>query len=109
MSQSTHAAEETGPETLTEDERHRLLSAPQRRFALDALADRTVPLGVEELAAAVAAPPDSGTADGRTVRRTATALHHNHLPAMDDAGVIDYDAEANAIESCNVCPAALLD
>lgn len=30
---------------------------------------------------------------------TATSLHHNHLPVMDEAGLVEYDPDANRIES----------
>jgi len=77
---------------LGADERHRLLSNDRRRVALDALADRETPTGVEEVAAAVA----RRTGDDR--RGILIALHHVHLPALADAGVLDYDAEAGRVD-----------
>jgi len=105
MSQSTSAVDEPGTATLTEIERHRLLASAERRAVLGLLAERSYPLDLRELAAAVAAETD----DESAVDSTATALHHNHLPAMADLGAIDYNAATNAVESCNVCPATLLE
>ncbi|WP_121820505.1 DUF7344 domain-containing protein [Halostella salina] len=106
MSQSTHAADDSGT-TLSNSERHRLLASAQRRAVVGVLADRSVPIELNELAAAVAAEPTDDTTDGRTARETATALHHHHLPMMADLGAIEYDAETNAVAACHVCPAAL--
>lgn len=84
---------------LTEDDRHRLLAAERRRIALDVLAERTVPVDLETLAAAVAAretdDPDEPTGDA--VERVAVTLHHAHLPRMADYGVIDYDRESGQV------------
>lgn len=110
MSQSTHAADDHGTETLTETERHQLLSASKRRTAVSVLTDRSVPIGLRELATVVAAETtDSETLSEDTLQRTAAHLHHQHLPLMDDLNVIDYNTDTNTVESCNVCPAALLD
>ena len=110
MSQSTSAVDEPGTATLTEIERHRLLASAERRAVLGLLAERSYPLDLRELAAAVAAETTSAeTDDESAVDSTAAALHHNHLPAMADLGAIDYDAATNVVESCNVCPATLLE
>jgi len=106
MSQSTHTADDAST-TLSNSERHRLLASTQRRAVVGVLADRSVPLELAELAAAVAAETAPETDDGRPAQQTATGLHHHHLPMMADIGAIDYDAATNTVESCNVCPAAL--
>ena len=84
---------------LSESQRHSLLAADRRRVILDVLAERTTPIGLEDLAAAVAArQSDSEAPAKKTVARTSISLHHNHLPKMDDLGVIEYRADSKRIE-----------
>lgn len=72
----------------------------RRRYAVAALVEREAPVALRDLAAAVAAaecetPPDDVPSD--RVDEVATALHHVHAPKLDDAGLVDYDAEANVV------------
>jgi len=57
-------------------------------------------MGLSELARAVAivASGDGGPEES-TVDRVALVLHHQHLPKLDDHGLLEYDREANRIES----------
>lgn len=83
---------------LSEDDRHRVLSAERRRVLLDALAELATPVDVERLAAAVASREgrrDSDTVD--CVERIAVTLHHQHLPRLDDLDVVDYDRATNRV------------
>lgn len=85
---------------LTENERHRLLSAERRRLVIDVLATRGTPVELTDVARAVAVrEDDDGADDETTIESVEISLHHVHLPAMDAAGVIDYDAETNHVES----------
>lgn len=86
-----------GIDRLTESERHGLLSSERRRTAIDVLGGLSGPVELEELAAAVAAREDGGTADEVAVERVAVQLHHVHLPKMADMGVLDYEADTNLI------------
>lgn len=82
-----------------------LLANRRRRYVLYCLADgdeETV-LKVEEIAAQIAswerewnATASEDAAARRTVR---IDLHHNHLPRLDDAGLIEYDARTETIRS----------
>lgn len=89
-----------GTERLTESEYHELLAAEQRRIALDVLENSLAPVGVEDLAATVAARESDGVGvDEESVARVAIRLHHIHLPKMDDLGVIGYDPDAARVDS----------
>lgn len=68
-----------------------LLVAQRRREVLYVLYRRPGPITVSELTDEVASveetPPE----------RVATALHHVHLPKLDERGVVNYDAEAGTV------------
>lgn len=97
-SHSEPANERSSPSALSDDERYRLLSAERRRTAVDVLEERTLPIGLDDLAAAIAEREADDTADADAVERVAISLHHVHLPKLVDAGVIRYDPESNRIE-----------
>lgn len=83
---------------LTESERHRLLEDDRRRRVLEVLADRSGPIRLREMAVAVADRETGGDADDpETVSAVATALHHIHLPKLDELGVLAYDLDDNRI------------
>lgn len=84
---------------LTESQRYRLLASGRRRTLLAVLADGSGPVGVEDLAPVVAEREDdaAGTrGDGEQSVRI--ALHHVHLPMLDDAGLVDYDPESHQVD-----------
>lgn len=84
---------------LSESDYHELFAAERRRTTLAILADRTDPIDLENLAAAVATREhDAGLPDDEAVDRVAASLYHVHLPKMDGAGLVDYDPDANRIE-----------
>ncbi len=77
-----------------------LLAHSRRRAILSVLADHGDVVSTDELAACVAAaerdvPPNAVPTSERD--RVYTTLRHAHLPAMDDAGVLEYDREAELI------------
>ncbi len=106
MSQSPlgFASDRTETSTDRGDEYHRLLSSERRRILLDVLAEQPMPAGLEAVAAAVAereADADAPAEDA--VERVAIALHHNHLPRMADAGVLEYEPAARSVGSFRGC------
>lgn len=83
---------------LTETERHTLLRDERRRLVLDVLADRPATASLSEVAATVAAREDGCDADDEaSVRRVAVALHHTHLPKMEELGVLSYQPQTHHI------------
>lgn len=93
----------TNLEGLGPDERHYLLADPDRRALLGVLADRTEPIALSDLAVEVAMASAPTTADVTANRREfELVLHHNHLPRLEDAGIVKYDTTSNCIEpGCN--------
>ncbi|MGQ4557177.1 DUF7344 domain-containing protein [Halobellus sp. GM3] len=83
-----------GTVNLTESQRHQLLASDRRRLAIEILTERIAPVDLDALAAAISAREERDEA----VDRVAISLHHAHLPKMDDAGVLDYNAESHRIE-----------
>lgn len=108
MTESSNGKPGTSRRTveLTESDRHRLLSRVRRRVALDVLAERRAPIGLDELAGAVVTRErDAAVVDGAAVEQAAAMLHHVHLPKLDDAGVLDYDPASRRVEWCRIPPA----
>lgn len=73
---------------------HRVSVRPRPRICqyVSANRNRTVPL--DELTAHLVAdrePPGDEPTDGQPDERVRLALHHVHLPKLDDVDVIDYD------------------
>lgn len=74
------------------DELLEILADPRRRRALSCLSRRQTPVSREELAAAIA--DVEAEREGRAVgpspeRQIEIALHHAHLPRLEDAGLIE--------------------
>lgn len=83
---------------LTETERHTLLRDERRRTALDVLADQPATVTLSEVAAGVAAREDGFDADDEAaVRSIEIALHHTHLPKMEELGVLSYQPQTHHI------------
>lgn len=90
------------PETtgITEAERHWILSSERRRTLLEILGGRSAPVGLEVLAEAIGEEELGVDAlEPETIERIAITLHHNHLPKLDDAGVVEYDTTSNHVSS----------
>ena len=91
--------------TLTTAERSRLLGAERRRTVLDIVEDRSPPLDLGTLATAVGAVElDDVEPDPATIERISITLHHNHLPRLADAGVLDYDPTSNHVTAVGDLP-----
>jgi len=84
---------------LTDGERHQLLEVRRRRVTLDCLTNRSAAVPLRELAEDVADRSAAVDADDDgAVERIAVSLHHVHLPKIADAGIVDYDPEANRVD-----------
>lgn len=83
---------------LTKSERYELLSDERRRAVLETLEGLTAPVQLAELAAEIADRTGVGAFEQETTKQVQITLHHNHLPKMDDMGVIDYDPDSNRID-----------
>jgi len=106
MSQST--SDYTRTRGTSESDRHSLLATERRRTAFDVLSNRTVPVGLEEVAAAVATREDDHANPTREhVDRVALTLHHVHLPKLCEVGVVRYDPASRRVEAVDV-PAGFL-
>lgn len=90
---------------LTLDRLFDLLADAERRCALRTLCERDGATTLGDLADEIVARSESS--DARTGsetaypdqrERTATALHHKHLPKLVDAGVVAYDPETSRVE-----------
>ena len=82
-----------------------LLSDRYRRHALACLDGLPEPVALEDLTDQVAGrefqqPPDKVSMLKRT--EIATALHHTHLPKLEDAGVISYDSDDGEVTDITV-------
>lgn len=97
--QTEHAREQVATVELAESERYRLLADEQRQVVLAVLAERTAPLALPELVTEVKERETTGMGVESDAReKIRIALHHMHLPMMDDMGVVDYDPETQRIE-----------
>ena len=97
-SDRTNGRSETEP--LAESVRHRLLSCERRRILLDVLEESQTPIGLGSISAAVEERErNADPIDPEKDDRVAIALHHVHLPMLAEAGVVDYDATSNRVES----------
>ncbi|WP_323675897.1 hypothetical protein [Halorubellus sp. PRR65] len=84
---------------LGTDERHCLLADSDRRAVIGVLADRATPIQLSELAGEVAMARAPTTVDVDAHRREfEIVLHHNHLPRLEDAGLVEYDAATNRVD-----------
>ncbi|ESP90197.1 DUF7344 domain-containing protein [Candidatus Halobonum tyrrellensis] len=70
-----------------------LLADRRRRTVVRHLAERPAESSLETLVETLS-PANADPADERELR---TALHHNHLPRLDEAGLVEYDAATHAV------------
>lgn len=83
-------------EELDVEDRLYLLSSPARRAVLAVLADHASPMTLGDIAAEMAATGADASADA-DYRDLEVVLHHNHLPRLAEAGLVEYDASANSV------------
>jgi len=77
-----------------------ILSNPRRRFVLHYLEQREEPVGLNELAAEIAArendvPVDELTSQQR--KRAYVSLYQTHVPKLEEVGVVTYDSESGEV------------
>ena len=79
---------------IPRDELFQLLSNQRRRFSLHALRSRDAPITLSDLAEQVAAweyGKDEADVSSEERRRVYTSLQQTHLPAMEEAGIVDVE------------------
>ncbi len=97
-----------GDEEVNRDETFELLSNHRRRYALHYCKHQDEPVTLSDLAEQVAAWEQDKSIDEITSserKRTYTSLQQTHLPAMEEAGIIDWEDEVEltpAAERLNV-------
>lgn len=88
------AADEKGNGAAHKNEVFSLLSNQRRRHVLQVCEGADTPIGISELSERVAAleyGKDRKKLDSDERKRVYTAMKQTHLPAMERAGVIEYD------------------
>jgi len=85
---------------LSARERNRLLSTDRCRIALEVLTGQSKPLKLETLTMEVATREEGIDATNEDViERVAVSLRYDYLPRMAELGILDYDSEANLIQT----------
>jgi hypothetical protein len=77
-----------------------VLGEPRRNRAVRVLQVHETPISLDHLASLVESDGSTDTVAGptpRDERSCRTDLHHNHLPKLDDAGVIRYDSDERVV------------
>ena len=82
--------------TLSESRVYALLARRRRRLIVRILQDFETPIAASELAE-ILADCEYERATDRHYRHVRSSLYHNHLPRLDDAGVVDYDRECETV------------
>lgn len=86
-----------------------LVANPRNRAVLTALEDTEEPLSVTDLAERLLAREADPWGSETGLERLILSLHHNHLPRLADAGLIEYDREANVARAAEVVDAEWLE
>lgn len=86
---------------LSQDAVFDLLSNPRRRFVINYLLREGGPVTIQQLSRELAAwefdvDPDDLT--DQQEKRIYVALYQTHVPKLEEAGVLEYDAEASLVE-----------
>lgn len=71
----------------------------RRGAVLTILESRNAPQRRDDLAREVAAREADGEPSTEVVEEVQVTLHHVHLPKLDDAGLIDYDADEGMVSA----------
>ena len=96
---SSRSNEQSDSVTLTRSHHHRILSSERRRTLLDVLGDRSTPMDLEELSALVSRREGDRSGSPTDVEAVAITLHHNHLPILARAGIVEYRPATKRVES----------
>lgn len=85
-----------GTADLTPSDIFSILADSRRRFALHYLAQRVGAIQISDLAEQIALWENDLSRD--QFNRIVTGLYHTQLPALREAGLINYDVESEEIE-----------
>ena len=80
---------------------YEVVADPYRRQVLTTLSEEEGPITVTDLANRIGGEEAGIAADGgssRSLRQLQVALHHAHLPKMDDYGIVTYDREERLVK-----------
>jgi hypothetical protein len=95
---TNETTEQMAAQELTESNRHQLLSIDRRRVLLEVLGERSKPVGIDELAEAIAnRESDTGTASDKEIQNVHLSLYHKHLPKMAEMDLINYDRSTDQV------------
>lgn len=85
-------------EPLDSDRMFELLAEPRRRFILYQLRQYGRPIDLSRLAEEAAAW-EAGDSDAvhTDVQRVRESLYHDHVPELDDAGVVEFDDDERRV------------
>jgi len=88
------------PDSLPLDDRLSLLSSHYRRYLLYGLSQYTTPVSLAVLTDTVTEFEHGTPAEQHRDERLKiyTALYHNHLPRLVDAGVVQYDQSEDMVD-----------
>ena len=85
---------------LSRAERLELLASKRRQTLLELLASSVEDVHtLESLATAITQTEQGVDLGAHPAHRVCLFLHHVHLPKLDDADIVDYDARKNVVES----------
>ncbi|WP_435158585.1 DUF7344 domain-containing protein [Haladaptatus sp. DFWS20] len=91
--------ENSSTDELTASDLHNLLAVERRRLVLDILTGINTTVELKELAREVVEREDGIDAtDEDIMERVMIGLQHNHLPRLDDAGLVDYDPDSHTVD-----------
>lgn len=106
MAMSTRAHRDWYLTELSDTDRHRLLAHDRRQAVLELLSGLTPPVELDDLATQLAVHESGGlVSSDEHAASVAIALHHAHLPKMDELGIIEYDPEEDRVELTTIAPA----
>lgn len=97
---------EAGTIELDRSARHELLAVRRRRLAIDVLESRVASIDLETIAREIAVREDADPSP-ETVERIAIELHHNHLPRLDEYGLVGYEPKARLVHATGKSLAAV--
>jgi len=90
--------DETTDAVLSRADCMELLSSKRRQTVVSFLATaQTDRHSLESLATAIAQTEQPSDLGARPAARVCLSLHHIHLPKLDDAAVVDYDADEQQV------------
>ena len=81
-----------------------VLADSSRRYTLSYLQKRSRPVAIADLAAAIVEHQQntSETVTDEALHQEYTALHHQHLPKLEDANLIQRNCDQNTVEAADV-------